>query len=912
VSTPKTFAGATFNLPLNREPRSSNWGTETSNFLLSLADNAIPKTGGAYTLSAELNLGATYGLLLPYIKSATANIAATGIARLAVADTVAWRNNANSADLALAVNGSDKLTFNGVVLATAGAASIVNADIAAGAAIAYSKLALTGSIVNADVAAGAAIAYSKLALTGTILNADLAGSIAYSKLSLTGSVATADLAAGLLLPANQGGTGVANNAAATLTRAGNFGLTLTTTGTSSVTLPTAGTLSTLAGAEVITNKDHDGGTASNTSRLTVPSASLATLTALTRKQATLVYDTTAKALLADDGTNLNQIGGGSGEKNYITAPSTASAWTATGTITATTVTSGLPRPNTTKTGVSFAVGAAADYAYSRFTLDDADFNKKLKVQFDMVESVGTDWKVDVYSNTASNYSGTSTRLSLSTDASAVSLLPGLTGTYRTTFDAPGSAAKYIEIRIVRVANSSALVASDFIVGPGVVTQGAAVSGWTTQASYTSLTFAAITSPTRNQLVWRRVGANMEARLIWGGGSAVNSTANNVTFNMPAGYTIDSTALASTSQRDILGSGQWLSSGGTRGALFPVYGSSTTVIFQKQGGTTLIESDLGTGWELDFSISVPIAEWAGSGTVNVVQNDVEYVSNSSSTDAADTTSFAYGPTGSSIAPLTAARLKRVRFLTPVQATDKLFVEVMTSGGDWIDVAYSTYINGLCAFQYQNGNSYGIGLSASSVNATDIDVAFGVYGYASGATYGAAGTAWSGFSAYKWRVRKVSGGQAVGFSAVVPGVSSGLVPAAGLPGVTDNSSASSGTVGETFEASGAQTTVNGTYHQASSAQALTAGDWDVFASFMSAGATNLTSTEFCVGTTAGANTGTTAGKSKIIVSMPATLNSSTSGALQFRVNIAAGASYYVNCKSTGAADTVNWYFLARRRR
>ena len=41
--------------------------------------------------------------------------------------------------------------------------TIANADIATGAAIAYSKLSLSGSIVNADIATGAAIALSKLA-----------------------------------------------------------------------------------------------------------------------------------------------------------------------------------------------------------------------------------------------------------------------------------------------------------------------------------------------------------------------------------------------------------------------------------------------------------------------------------------------------------------------------------------------------------------------------------------------------------------------------------------------------------------------------------------------------------------------------------------------------------------------------
>lgn len=44
------------------------------------------------------------------------------------------------------------------------------------------------------------------------------------------------------LGADHGGTGVANNAASTLTRSGNHALTITTTGTTDVTLPTTGTL----------------------------------------------------------------------------------------------------------------------------------------------------------------------------------------------------------------------------------------------------------------------------------------------------------------------------------------------------------------------------------------------------------------------------------------------------------------------------------------------------------------------------------------------------------------------------------------------------------------------------------------------------------------------------------------------
>jgi len=65
-------------------------------------------------------------------------------------------------------------------------------------------------------------------------------------------------------------------------------------------------------SQVLTNKDIDGGTASNTSRVTIPKDTRANLDALTRKEATIVYATDEQQALVDDGTQLVPLGSSEG------------------------------------------------------------------------------------------------------------------------------------------------------------------------------------------------------------------------------------------------------------------------------------------------------------------------------------------------------------------------------------------------------------------------------------------------------------------------------------------------------------------------------------------------------------------------------------------------------------------------
>lgn len=192
MSVSVTVAGVSYTIPTVGDV---TWGPSVTSWIQAISAVTLQTSGGNFTLTSDLNFGSSFGLISKYFTSVASGASSTGTLRLAKTDTVSWRNNANSANIALGLDGSDNLTFGGTKVLISGA--IVNTDIASGAAIAYSKLNLTGNIVNADINASAAIVYSKLNLTTSIVNGDISASaaIAYSKLSLTGSIVNADIGA---------------------------------------------------------------------------------------------------------------------------------------------------------------------------------------------------------------------------------------------------------------------------------------------------------------------------------------------------------------------------------------------------------------------------------------------------------------------------------------------------------------------------------------------------------------------------------------------------------------------------------------------------------------------------------------------------------------------------------------------
>lgn len=473
-------------------------------------------------------------------------------------------------------------------------------------------------------------------------------------------------------------------------------------------------------------------------------------------------------------------GSGSGEINLVANPNDADAgWAASGagvTVATTTTTTDLPLGGIISSAIKITpVSGTSDYARYRFTIAESLKNRKLKIQWEQRPLSGYasgDLKLEMHTNTASDYSGTDATLALSTDSSSVTSINNFTGRFVTYFDSNSS--NYYEIRIKRVAGTTALNITSVIVGPGIQPQGAVISEW---ESWTP-TFYNLGTVTNINFKRRRVGSMMESIGYFTTGS-VSAAIGSI--GMPTGLTVDTSKIAgnrstqlghitrlSTATVDPLGKVYltYSSTGGTDRLL--IAESTTGGSYEQKNVDNILA---GTENE-DVYMLVPIAEWSNNGTINIAQNDVEYAYNTDTSDADNTTAFGYGPGGTVFGSYTAARTKTVRFQTPHQETDTYQIEIFDTTA-WIPLG--TYSNSVVPLTNQGTETYGMTLDNSSTSSTDLIVQFGKYRLMGSGTFGAAGLAWSGLSAsIKWRVRKVKGGVAVGFGKATT-TESGLAPA-----------------------------------------------------------------------------------------------------------------------------------------
>jgi hypothetical protein len=324
-----------------------NYGQDLTDYFVAIPSGVLQKSGGSFTLTAETNFGATYGLVAAYYKTRGTNLSSTGVFRLSNTEFIGWRNNANSTDLELGVNTSDQLTFNGNPILPSGGLTASRAVVttATGLLTAATTTATEIGYVNGVTSA-----------IQTQLDGKQAG-------PLTGDVTTSGAAATL---------------ASVNSNVGSFG-SATTSGTFTVNakgLITAASSTTIAlNASAITGgtlATARGGTNANSSAQT----GLALVTAGTWSWGTLSGDITSSALvttLATVNANVGSFGSSTAipsftvnGKGLITAASTNAVIAPAGTLTGTTlasnvVTSSLTSVGTIATGVWQGTAIGATY-----------------------------------------------------------------------------------------------------------------------------------------------------------------------------------------------------------------------------------------------------------------------------------------------------------------------------------------------------------------------------------------------------------------------------------------------------------------------------------------------------------------------------------------------------------------------
>jgi hypothetical protein len=148
-------------------------------------------------------------------------------------------------------------------------------------------------------------------------------------------------------------------------------------------------------------------------------------------------------------------------QNIVSSPVDAdTAWTASGggiSVATTTTSTDLPLEGIYNSAIKITPISGSDYAYVRFTLPNAFIAQTCMIYWTQKTLAGYtngDLKVDLYTNTASNYSGSYTRVALSTDISSITDIAAGSNYFNATFTPPSDV--YYELRIVRVSGTSAL------------------------------------------------------------------------------------------------------------------------------------------------------------------------------------------------------------------------------------------------------------------------------------------------------------------------------------------------------------------------------------------------------------------------------------------------------------------------
>jgi hypothetical protein len=139
MPTPLIVNGVTYAYPAPNDP--PDWGSQATLWAGAVTNALLPKTGGLFQLSGELNFGPIAGLKALWLKTESAMPALTGVIRLSSTDTINFRNSTNTGDNALGVNSANQVTLNGTPIG-AGTGSVTSVGVSS------TTLTVTGSPIT--------------------------------------------------------------------------------------------------------------------------------------------------------------------------------------------------------------------------------------------------------------------------------------------------------------------------------------------------------------------------------------------------------------------------------------------------------------------------------------------------------------------------------------------------------------------------------------------------------------------------------------------------------------------------------------------------------------------------------------------------------------------------------------------
>lgn len=586
-------------------------------------------------------------------------------------------------------------------------------------------------------------------------------------------------------------------------------------------------------AQTVTNKvfeenDFDGGTASDTSRVTLPKDDLNDLIALTRKAGTLMYAPDILRALLDDGTTLRPI---QGRRNYCSSPSffvsAASSsdlgWYAEdGTAANETIGGTIPRESD-GSAIVFTSNNTGSYLRYRFKADTADLlGRAILTAFSQIVNAASEYKLEVYSGTDAALSSPAllTIQSGLTNSSGITNLPAGTMDIDQAFFHTND-RQYYEIRWTALASAKQIKVSGVFLGQQEIGSVPAVSDaidWSSLFSFSQGVTASSVSAQYEQTA-SRVRFLVTYTVSGNTGSAARLT-------LPFSWTAK-----------ILGSatviGEWFNNSNStatnrkRGTIFASNGNNY-VSFGSDDYTTAagpiaelagnVMAGTSSVVTLDFTLN--ISQLAGSGLNTGPGADGELKSTSGTWDANSSTTVAGG---SAIdGTLNAGRTKTITWTYPIQSDDDFQVLYSPDNVRWTPINMSRIGSTPVIPSVDSSGAVLAGVYYSHISETQTEIVFGQYANFGNDDSPVANWPASGY----WAARKRRA-NSIPFQ-IAKGQQSGLYKAGQAPGYNGAAAIPQGMIGEILSASPGNVTLADVAGTAKTVATLplTAGIWMVY--------------------------------------------------------------------------------------